>query len=105
MVELGVPIPRHEDLVVDHHLLEADPQQDHPADQGGGQDHPKDGHRGALLVQPQVLEGVGSQDIHARTASWRTDSSRTMRPSPKEMMRSACRAISRSWVTMISVWW
>ena len=52
------------------------------------------------FVQPQVLQGIRRQDVHARTAS-----SRTMRPSPKEMMRSACRAMSRSWVTMISVWW
>ena len=89
--ELGVPIPRHEDLVVDHHLLEADAQQEHPADQGGRQDHPQDGHRSTLLVQPQVFQGIRGQDVHARTAS-----SRMMCPSAKVMMRSACRAMSRS---------
>src|SRR5690606_6973471 len=98
--ELGVPIPRHVNLMVDHHLLEANAQQEHATDQRGGQNHTEDGHRRSPLIQAQILQGIQRQDIHARTAS-----SRRMRPSLKVMMRSACSAMSRSCVTKISVCW
>ena len=71
----------------------------HRRHHGGRQHHPQQGDKKPAPAAQQLPPGESADHIHGRITS-----SFTMRPSSMAMMRSAWRAISRSWVMSSKVW-